>query len=83
MLPASLDSKHFVKGSVVKIRNPLEVPLGVRVNKGVPATTKLVQRTDSQVAVVLIESDKVHCHVEVLTQLAVDCYNLCESMDGG
>lgn len=26
MLPASLDSKHFAKGSVVKIRKPLEVP---------------------------------------------------------
>ena len=26
MLPASLDSKHFANGSVVKIRNPLEVP---------------------------------------------------------
>lgn len=29
MLPASLDSKHFAKGSVVKIRNPLEVPCSV------------------------------------------------------
>ncbi len=26
MLPASLDSKHFANGSVVKIWKPLEVP---------------------------------------------------------
>jgi len=26
ILPASLDSKHFANGSVVKMRKPLEVP---------------------------------------------------------
>lgn len=62
-------SKHFEKGSVVYIRKPFEVPaynfmldLELRV---IPPRARV--RTYSQMAVVLIESHKVHGHSE--TQL--------------
>lgn len=32
MLPASRDSKHFANGSVVKMRNPREVPEPASIN---------------------------------------------------
>lgn len=83
MLPASLDSKHFANGSVVKIRNPLEVPCTALVNRDGSTSQNDVRRTDSQVAVVLIKSDKIHGHFARFRQLAVDCYNLRKAMGDG
>ena len=57
MLP-SFVSKHFEKGSVVKMRNPRDVPELVRLE----LVAMLSRLTDSQMAVILIESDIVHCH---------------------
>lgn len=41
----------------------------------------MCERTDSQVAVVLVKCDKIHCHIAGIRQLAVERYNLCKSMD--
>lgn len=59
MLP-SLVSKHFVKGSVVKIRKPFEVP---GTDQQTARHVCRRRRTDSQMTVVLVESHKVHGHV--------------------
>lgn len=57
MLP-SFVSKHFENGSVVKMRKPRDVPGLVRQTLSHPFSGL----TDSQMAVVLIERDVVHCH---------------------
>ena len=55
----SFVSKHLEKGSVVKMRKPRDVPVLVRQS----VVSALNTLTNGQMAVVLVESDIVHCHV--------------------